>query len=80
MNDTTTVAVYAFEPPIRDVTEVQVDQYDGDTYDLFDRHGNCLNEGCPFHFLPTKKQVREFVTTGQVRGEIESHEWDEEKA
>lgn len=82
INPTNIVATYKFNPPIYlpaegpgvvgAVEEVDVERYSSDDmYDLFDQDGNCLNEGCPFLFLPTRDEVKEFVETGAIKGKIE---------
>lgn len=75
------VATYKFDPPLlpnEPVTEVDVDRYSSDDmYDLFDQDGECLNEGCPFLFLPTRDEVKEFVETGEIKGKIKRFEGTE---
>jgi hypothetical protein len=76
--DTGDVAEYEYDPPLssdisRDcfVSLISVAQIDDGMYDLFDQHGMCWNEGNPFLFIPTKEEVREWVTTGKVKGKME---------
>ena len=62
---------YHFDPPICAVSTAFVSTIDSGLYDLFDQHGNCWNEGCPIPFIPTKRQVKELILTGEIKSKIE---------
>ena len=66
--------VYEFPQPINGISKVHVMKLPaGGLFDLFDYDtGECLNEGCPFPFMPTEEQVAEFVGTGEIEGLIEN--------
>ena len=71
---TETVKTWNFRAPgVKDFSKsVDVVRIDRGLYDLFDNGtGECLNEGCPFPFIPTKKELREFLNTGKIKGTIE---------
>jgi hypothetical protein len=54
------------------VSEVRVYELDGGgMFDIYDDHGNCLNEGQWWPFKPTKDEVAEFINTGKIKGKIE---------
>ena len=67
---------YRFRPPLETqdgpISSVSVVELDGgDLFDLFDQNDFCLNLGCTFPFIPTYEEVREFCTTGKIKGKIE---------
>lgn len=68
-----TVEPFRLDPPIDGVATVDVEEHDdGGMFDLFQAEtGNCLNEGCPFPFVPTLDEVKEFLSTGKIKGKIE---------
>ena len=69
------VKEFEFDPPLDteagEVSTVVVTEIDEELYDLYNQDGECLNEGCAFVFIPTRKEVAEFVTTGEIKGKIE---------
>ncbi len=40
-------------------SETPVGEYD--FYDVYDKSGECINEGCPFDEEPTKKDIENFL-------------------
>ena len=54
------------------VKSVDLVEIDDGLYDLYDNEtGECLNEGCPFPFIPTENELREFIQTTKIKGKIE---------
>jgi len=63
-----------YQGPFQDstISQVSVTEIDKELYDLYDDDsGTCLNEGCPFPFIPTRDEVAEFILTGKIAGKIE---------